>query len=710
MNPLLSNSVKEQRASELLNTLYVINEILKQVEAEGLNIDVVLPRVLNVAVEQLEAYDGSIIVINQDSQIEHAWLSGGNAKDLQKFSVLETMMTQGLAGWVVRTTQPGIVLDTRSDPRWLAGPNHPTHQEPWSVISTPCIIRNRAIGVITIHKPGQNQFHERDLDLLTLIANQAATTIENARLYEESQRQLRTTALLNEASRVINSSLDIEEIMQSLLTQMNDLLNAEAISIALVDKKSNELVYRVAEGMGSDKIIGLRLPSNQGVSGWVMEHREPVLVAETSRDPRFNTSGDRLTGHTTNAMICAPMVFKSDVLGTIQAINPLQGKFTEQDLSLLINLANIASTAIANAEQFAKTKAAEARYVSLFQDSIDPIILTDLNGRVVEANRRAFEFLGYRREELLNLSIEQIHPSGTKLLRFNRAKPDEVRFFKSQVLTKDEQTVHVEVYAKRILSGTTELLQWIHHDISKQIELEEMREDLTAMLFHDLQSPLGNVISSLELLGYEIPPNSSPTLTAMLDIATRSSYRLQTLIRSLLDINRLEAGHPINEQGVVSLHKLIDEVYEFERPNFEKLEIQFVRQITPDLSDVYIEEDMIRRVLVNLLDNALKYSSESQYITLSAKRIPGEDKAVISVIDQGMGIPKKHRKTIFDKFQRVKTGDNFSKGLGLGLAFCRLAVEAHGGNIWVEDAPGGGAVFSFTLPTLPEMVPVASVF
>lgn len=699
-------TIDEVRASERLQTLYAVNNMLKQVEADGLNIRTVLPRILRVAVEQLDAHDGSIIVINRDLEIEHAWLANIPSNQDSSSLFLDDIMDRGLAGRVIRNQRPSVINDTRSDERWLPRPGHVTSTEPWSVICTPFLIRNRAVGAITIHKLGKNQFDERDLNLLTAISNQAASTIENARLFEDSQRQLRISALLNEASRVINSSLDINEIMRSLLAQMNEFLNAEAISIALVDKQTNELVYQVAEGVGSDKIVNLRLPSNQGLSGWVMEHGEPALVPDTSRDPRFHNLGDRRTGHPTRAMICAPMQFKGKVLGTIQAINPIEGTFTKQDLNLLVNLANIASSAIANAQQFARTQAAEARYMSLFQDSVDPIILTDMSGKIMEANRRAIEFLGYSRDELLKMSIKDLHPKTVELPEADRFRADEVKVFTSQAILKEDPPIHVEVYAKRTLFGDNQLLQWIHHDISKQIELEEMRQDLTAMLFHDLQSPLGNVISSLQLLSDEIPTKSDPAVTAMLDIALRSSNRLQALIRSLLDISRLEAGHPVSEQDSVDVYRLVDEVAEMERPNFEKRRVKLVQELTPNLPHVYAEEDMVRRVLVNLLDNALKHSRANQQITISAKVVSQEQEVLITVSDQGNGIPEKYRKSIFEKFQRIKiNNDVASQGLGLGLAFCRLAVEAHDGRIWVDDAPDGGARFSFTLPAVAQAVP-----
>ncbi|KAA3656937.1 MAG: hypothetical protein DWQ04_29640 [Chloroflexi bacterium] len=121
--------------------------------------------------------------------------------------------------------------------------------------------------------------------------------------------------------------------------------------------------------------------------------------------------------------------------------------------------------------------------------------------------------------------------------------------------------------------------------------------------------------------------------------------------------------------------------------------------INEDAPYIFIEEDMIRRVLINLITNALKYSQSSKSITISAAASHDNGESVLlSVSDQGQGIPQKYRQIVFEKFERIKRGDSDSKGLGLGLAFCRLAVEAHNGRIWVDDAPGGGARFNFTLP------------
>ncbi|HZD10405.1 MAG TPA: GAF domain-containing protein [Candidatus Binatia bacterium] len=876
--------VANDREVDRLQTLYLINDMLKQVVAEGLDTNTVLPRILRVSLEELEAFSATIILLSEQQEPELAWLLRDGTLEERDGPFLEEVVSRGLFAWTIRNLSPAVVTDTRTDERWLKNPLHATTDEAWSAICSPLVIRNRAVGAITMTRPGVAQFDRHAVDLLNAIANQTASTIESARLYQESQRradelaalvnatavvssslelqevledvagqmarliqvdactlfdgsvestlltqrivhappkaqeklrthepidardfprldeavgslspaqvhveelphnsrerrimaavgaksalllpmvahdnlvglaaligmhetrhfseqeinlaqmlanqaaiaienarhyedtqrQLQVSALLNEASKVINSTLDTNEILQSLLAQMNELLNAEALSIALVDKSRNELVYEIAEGIGSDKILGLRLPSNQGISGWVMEHGQPALVQDTASDPRFYRQADERTGHDTRAIICAPLQVKGEVLGTIQAINPRQGTFTEDDLQLWVNLANLASSALANAQQYARTQAAEARYLSLFQDSVSPILLTGLNGIVVEANRRAQEFLGYPREELIGLPILSLHSErdvapNERIPELSEIHTDRVLKFIADIMTRSEQLVPVEGYVKRTLSGETELLQWIYRDISQQIELEEMRGDLTAMLVHDLQSPLGNIISSLELLRYELPADVDPVLDSIVDIAVRSSRRLQTLIRSLLDITHLEAGHPISEASFVDVGDLIEDACEVVQPALERRQVDLKVEVPEQVPRVFVDADMIGRVLINLLDNASKHTPETREVKIAVQRYGSGDYLLVTVSDQGQGIPSQYREVIFEKFRRLQ-GPHAPKGMGLGLAFCRLAINAHGGQIWVDDAPSAGARFNFTLPT--RAFPLGSV-
>lgn len=338
----------------------------------------------------------------------------------------------------------------------------------------------------------------------------------------------------------------------------------------------------------------------------------------------------------------------------------------------------------------------------LFQDSADAIILTDVSGLIIEANRRTFELFGYRRQELVGKNIAELYQDGQLLPDFAPAADGAVQVFDSVIPVGGERKqLHTQVYAKRYTLGDHAIVQWVHHDITRQVELDKLRQDLAAMLVHDLQSPLGNVISSLELVQGEIPANSSPVLRTMLDVAVRSSQHLQVLVDSSLDISYLEAGFPIINRTKVSADALIDYVYAVEEPDLEQRRVTAHRHISPDIPDVLVEENMLRRVLINLLSNALKHSRQGQSITIEAGRFADEEMVLFSVTDQGQGIPEPYRELIFEKFQRVRTA-SASAGLGLGLTFCRLAIEAQGGQIWVEDGPTGGARFCFTVPAAPD--------
>jgi PAS domain S-box-containing protein len=343
----------------------------------------------------------------------------------------------------------------------------------------------------------------------------------------------------------------------------------------------------------------------------------------------------------------------------------------------------------------------------LFQDSADAIILTDVSGLIIEANRRTFELFEYRRQELVGKNIAELYQNGQLLPDFATLADGPLQVFESVIPIRGERKqLHTQVYARRYTLDDHGVIQWIHHDVTRQVELDKLRQDLAAMLVHDLQSPLGNVISSLELVKGELPANSSPVLRSMLDVAVRSSQHLQALVDSLLDISHLEAGFPITNRTTVSVDALIDYVYAVEEPDLEQRRITANRHVSSDIPDVLVEENMLRRVLLNLLSNALKHSRQGQSITVEARRFTDEEMVLFSVIDQGQGVPERYRELIFEKFQRVRTA-SASAGLGLGLAFCRLAIEAQGGQIWVEDGPTGGARFCFTVPAAPDADPAA---
>jgi len=243
----------------------------------------------------------------------------------------------------------------------------------------------------------------------------------------------------------------------------------------------------------------------------------------------------------------------------------------------------------------------------------------------------------------------------------------------------------------------TDSIQWILRDITERKELDGLREDLTAMIYHDLRSPLGNIVSSLDVLYSMVPEDDKETVLSILKIAENSTDRIQRLVSSLLDVNRLESGQPVADQKVVDPLLLIRKAVRDVEPSTRGRRQEFVIDLPPsgEIPSIWVDEDMARRVLINLMENASKFTHTDQQLEVGARH--EENWVHMWVKDNGTGIPPAEQERIFDKFTRLR-GTSKAGGLGIGLAFCRLAVLGHGGKIWVESEPGKGATFHFTFP------------
>jgi signal transduction histidine kinase len=245
----------------------------------------------------------------------------------------------------------------------------------------------------------------------------------------------------------------------------------------------------------------------------------------------------------------------------------------------------------------------------------------------------------------------------------------------------------------------TDSVQWILRDITARKELDALRDDMTAMIYHDLRSPLGNIVSSLEMISDLVPTDDS--VQAMLAIAGNSTARIQRLINSLLDINRLESGQPLADQKARRPEDLIDEAIRNVEPSAAGRQQTITKKVSEILPLIWVDVDMIQRVLINLLENAIKFTPVEGKVEIGAE--PDGIFVKLWVRDNGPGIAPADQERIFEKFMRLR-GKDKPGGLGVGLAFCRLAIQGHGGQIWVESEVDRGATFWFTLPIAPKRV------
>ncbi len=682
---------EKDRTKALLELLYHVSREL----ATALDLRTVLQRVMYEALQNVGGERCSIVVLDDGGKAMDATIVYGTQIHEHTTQQLRDTMEKGLAGWVIRNRRGVLILDTSKDERWLVRPDDASDRSgAKSAICVPLLAREKMVGVLTLVHGKPDAFSDEQFDLMQAIADQAGVAVLNARLYTESQRQARVMTALAEGASAMNTSLRMDDVYQRILIQTMQALQVETVAIGMID--GDQLVYRAAAGHNAGNIIGRKIALGKGIVGVAAREGRGIVIPDINQEKKFSEA-DRFGSIDMQAIIVAPIQSPTGVIGIIEAINPVAKSFDPDALLVMTGIGGLAGTTIQNAELFEKLQAAHQRYRELFEDSIDPMLITDWEGRIIEANRQAVLLSGYSNEQLHTLTIDQIHEVNWNRtgMEFETLREDRTCSYDSSLHRQDETHLPIEVYARRVEFDETDSIQWIIRDITERKELDSLREDLTAMIYHDLRSPLANIVSSLDVLYGMAPEDDKETVLSILKIAENSTDRIQRLVSSLLDVNRLESGQPVADQKVVDALDLIKNAVHDVMPVAEGRRQKLTSNLPDSLPAIWVDEDMARRVLINLLENASKFTPVSGVIEAGASE--ESDWVHMWVKDNGPGIPLAEQDRIFDKFTRLR-GNSKAGGLGIGLAFCRLAVVGHGGHIWVESDTGSGATFHFTFP------------
>lgn len=238
----------------------------------------------------------------------------------------------------------------------------------------------------------------------------------------------------------------------------------------------------------------------------------------------------------------------------------------------------------------------------------------------------------------------------------------------------------------------------VAHIVAALRSAREAQEQLAQFVVHDLRSPLTNVMTALATLQDLHGEQADPMERELCQIAVNSSQRLLLLTNSLLDLSRLENGKmPLawsSEDARALLDAAAQQIVLWAGQNGVTLKLE----VAPGTPPVHVDRELTERVLANLLGNAVKFSPQGSTITARV-RAQADGEVLFSVKDQGPGIPKEWTRRVFDKFAQVEARKaGAAVGTGLGLTFCRLAVQAQGGRIWLESDTGAGTEVFFTLP------------
>ncbi len=328
----------------------------------------------------------------------------------------------------------------------------------------------------------------------------------------------------------------------------------------------------------------------------------------------------------------------------------------------------------------------------------------DLESPVILAYRTAGEIFG-------EMALLENQPRSASIIALEDTRLLELSRSRFEQLLSEQPAISrsiMEVLSARLRHMTT-----VRHTgelsekrLSKQVsvlesekqrleELQRLRQETTELIIHDLRNPLSAIGISLNMLTLVLPEAVLQANHELLEIAQTSAQRLQRLVDLLLEVSRMETGEARFDIRSFNLGPLLHDVIQ-RNAILARKGVKIDTDIPFDLP-VIADREKIERVLVNLVDNALKYTPENGHIWVQTGQ--KADSLWLSISDTGPGVPVEDRERIFERFTQG-TGDKLKRrGFGLGLAYCRLAIEGHGGRIWVQDGPNGvGSRFTFTLP------------
>jgi len=347
-------------------------------------------------------------------------------------------------------------------------------------------------------------------------------------------------------------------------------------------------------------------------------------------------------------------------------------------------------------------KRLEAKFRRLFDSNLIGVFVSDFAGNFLDANDAFLDLLGYTREEVLagTMQRDALTPSEFHYLSQEAVKALQETgasgTYETEYLHKSGWRIPVLVAVTRI--EQTETCMGFVLDISASKELDKRKDEFISMASHELKTPVTSLKGFLGLLQRRLTLQRDEKALHYLARMDAQVNRLTKLINDLLDLSKMQTGQLHYREERFDLDELVQEIVETVQETTQTHHLQFEGQTQ---AEVFGDRDRIGQVLINLLNNAIKYSPQGDRVLVRVAI--SQNKALVSVQDFGIGITKEHEYKIFERFYQVTDPEEKTyPGLGIGLYISYEIVKRHGGQMWVESKIGEGASFYFTLPLILE--------
>jgi PAS domain S-box-containing protein len=533
------------------------------------------------------------------------------------------------------------------------------------------------------------------------IARQAGIDArKNERLLQEAKQRTLEIAALYDTSQEVAVQHNLSALLQTILERANTLLSAAGSAIFLYDAEHDD--YQIAVEFGVGMPIGTHLSPHEGLAGRVHETREPVIVNDY---PNWPYRSKALRQLPITAVVCVPMIRQNELMGVlgVHEVGKTNRIFTDADARLLSLFAANAASAVYNARLLEDLRNSEERFRIAAECASDLVYDWDLLKEHVDYFGELFERIRATGGALAQTRAEywdSIHPDDRERIQkaFNDHLETGGRFseeYRVSVGKGSYGNVADRGTAIRNKKGKPVRLIGTVSDITERKRAEQMKTDFVSFVTHQLRTPLSGVKWLLEL-AKDATDNPAEMLSFVED-ARISTNRLIRLVNDLLDSSRLERGKLKIVCQHVDVADLTQNVVREMMPLLSEKEEVLNVWAAEDLPKPFVDTQLLRQAILNLISNAMKYTPAKGEIQI---HIAGEKDCLRwEIKDTGIGIPKADLGRLFQKFYRAGNAVAVeTEGTGLGLYLVRLIIERFGGKIWCESEEGIGSTFTFTLP------------
>lgn len=526
------------------------------------------------------------------------------------------------------------------------------------------------------------------------------------KMEDSIKARLKEQATLLDTSAAVISTLDVETVLDRILEQMGRLLAVQMYAIIQLNEKEGSFRIRAGRGLSRQFTEQLAIQPSEpdSVTMRALHCGEPVQVSDTEDDPSYTIRRARARAEGYRALLAVPLKTQHAPPTALLVFHPTPHIFTRNEIQLLANFANHATMAIENAILYERSdmqlQEQTRRLEALVQSLHDGLILSNLTGQVIYANRRVGALANLRPHELARMQVGEIlarivsRSSGSENGRravqkiYEQGGERDSRNNNMEISLPDNgHTIYLRLEAFDVSDSRGDLIGrgLLLHDITADRELDRMRASLVSTVSHELRTPLAAIKGYATTLLADDVQWDRESQNEFLKIISDEADRLRDLVNNILDLSRLDAG-------VIKLERVECDIEETIQRAARRVRAgDFQVQAAPGLPALYADPLRLETILRNLFENSLKYGGENVAIRVEVSAQDGN--CLFRVCDDGPGIPAEESTRIFDMFYRVD--DRLSRvvgGAGLGLAICQGLVHAHGGRIWVEPQAKGACL------------------